>query len=95
MVYSQIFLEEYSQCPRFGSKRLLLEDWKPRKHEDIFHDRCIPDNSGFKLFGMAMGLDQNARVKELIDGDLGQWKHDLIFSCFDPLKAMNIVSIPL
>lgn len=40
-------------------------------------------------------LEPQAKVEELIDRDLRQWRKDLIFSCFNPSEAMQIVSIPL
>ncbi|XP_058746226.1 uncharacterized protein LOC131619104 [Vicia villosa] len=62
---------------------------------NVLNDRWIPSNNGFKILYGASNMDDNARVNDLIDGDLGVWKEGLILEKFSPDEAKNIISIPL
>ncbi|XP_058733501.1 uncharacterized mitochondrial protein AtMg00310-like [Vicia villosa] len=61
----------------------------------ILKDRWIPNNYGFKLLFGVEDVDDNARVCDLINGDLAVWKEDVISEKFSPEEAKRIVSIPL
>ncbi|XP_058750829.1 uncharacterized mitochondrial protein AtMg00310-like [Vicia villosa] len=43
----------------------------------------------------ARGVDQNTKVKGFINSDLGCWKREFIHNTFDPVEALQIISIPL
>jgi len=61
----------------------------------IWGDNWLPNQSGFKLHSPVRILVPEAKVEELIDRDLRQWRRDLIFTCFNTSEATQIVSIPL
>lgn len=49
---------------------------------------------GFKIHGLVRVLDNEVKVYELIDQDLGTWKRNLIGACFDQLEARPNSNLP-
>lgn len=61
----------------------------------VYKDGWIPGNVGFIIMGQVCNIDRSSKVSDLIDGDLGQWKRDLIYFSFEQEEITQIVNIPL
>lgn len=71
--------------------------WRIRNREKvkILNDRWIPSNNGFKMLFGANNVEENDRVSDLIDKELGVWKRDALQERFMADEAKKIASIPL
>lgn len=74
--------------------------WRMGNGESVLvgKDRRIPGNTRFTIKGGITGvgsMDGGSKVGELINGDLGVWKRDLVYSMFEEENAMNIINNPL
>lgn len=61
----------------------------------ILKDIWILRSLGFKLIQPARNVNEDTKVRELIDIDLGEWNKELIFDSFAADEAKKILSIPL
>lgn len=61
----------------------------------MWKDSWFPGQSSFKIHNLVLIVDQDAKASEFIDRDLLTWKINLPWSCFDPMEAILITSIPL
>ena len=65
------------------------------KNVEIWHDKWIPTPDTFKVIS-PQGLNvELVKVAQLIDGDTGMWKVDLIKETFLPHEADVIIGMPL
>ena len=61
----------------------------------VFRANWIPDASGGRLISVAWGRNEDMKVAEMIDTDLGCWKSRVIDECLVPFDAQRIKAIPL
>ena len=61
----------------------------------IWHDRWIPTPDNFKVISPKGSDEELVKVAQLIDGDTGMWKADLIKKHFMPHEADIILGVPL
>lgn len=61
----------------------------------IWKDRWLLDQNGFRVWSPCKELNHEATVSELIDDELKMWNQDLVRSIFDSFEAEQLVNIPL
>ena len=62
---------------------------------EIWRDRWIPTSDNFKVISPKGSDGELVKVAQLIDGDTGMWKVDLIKKHFMPHEADIILGVPL
>ncbi|XP_075665730.1 uncharacterized protein LOC142635467 [Castanea sativa] len=61
----------------------------------VFKDNWILDASGGRVIDSVLGVDENLKVADLIDVNLGCWKNQVIEAYSMPFDAKRIEAIPL
>ena len=71
--------------------------WRVGNRLDIYvwRETWLPTQNGNRLWSPTHGLEEDARVFELIDHENCYWKEDVVKACFYEFEARQVLALPL